>query len=100
MIAPLVVRNDTTAPQRQAIKRELSTDRIFERAWLAVSFLASGWGWKEAPFSSANPATAVCPRGWHDTGDEGKAAGCVPLAALLFVQALNTRSAKPHSQSA
>jgi hypothetical protein len=33
-------------------------------------------------------------------GDEGKAAGCVPLAALLFEQALNTRSVEPNSQSA
>jgi hypothetical protein len=30
-------------------------------------------------------------------GDEGKAVGCVPPTALLFEQALNTRSSKSNS---
>jgi hypothetical protein len=31
--------------------------------------------------------------------DEGKAAGCVPLAALLFEKTVNTRSAKSNWRS-
>jgi hypothetical protein len=83
MIAPLVVRNDTTAPQRQAIKRELSTDRIFERAWLAVSFLASGWGWKGSPLQLGKPCYCRVSTRVARTGDEGKAVGCVSPTALL-----------------
>jgi len=74
----------STSPQE--IKRELSTDRRFERDcpghYASLVGLEVG---RKPPSSSANPA-AVCPRGWAlvRIGDEGKAVGCVSPTALLL----------------
>jgi hypothetical protein len=75
MIAPLWCATIQWLHGDQAIKRELSTDRVLSALALALFFLV-GWGLEGSPLQFGKPCYCRVSTGVHGTyGDEGKAVG-------------------------